>query len=272
MKKKKISTIVIIFILLVIVALNSIAATGTATVDSLRVREKPSASSEIVEMLSVGQKVEILGTEGDWYKIKFNNVVGYVSKTYLSTTDVISSNETTTPSTTTPTETTPVTPSETSASANNIVTEVVNENLSQKNVSLAKDAEVCLVPSVFSTKTLTIKANTTIKVLFDFGSWIKIEYNGQEGWITKNLISGGTLAPATNGTSNTNQASTGNSSKGVVNVDTAVIRSGASKTANQIDTLDRDDEVTIVEELGEWYHIKKDNLDGYVASRLITKK
>ena len=268
MKKKKISTIVIIFILLVIVALNSIAATGTATVDSLRVREKPSASSEIVEMLSVGQKVEILGTEGDWYKIKFNNVIGYVSKTYLSTTDVITGAETTTPTTTTPTETTPETPSATPSSETN--TEMINENLSQKNVSLAKDAEVYLVPSVFSIKTSTIKANTTIKVLFDFGSWIKIEYNGQEGWITKNLISAGTSTPAANNTINTTP--TGASSIGVINVDTAVVRSGANKTANQIDTLDRNDEVTIVEELGEWYHIKKDNLDGYVASRLITKK
>ncbi len=268
MKKKKISTIVIIFILLIIVALNSIAATGTATVDSLRVREKPSASSEIVEMLSVGQKVEILGTEGDWYKIKFNNVVGYVSKTYLSTTDVITSAETTTPAATTPAETTPVTPSATPSSETN--TEMINENLSQKNVSLAKDAEVYLVPSVFSAKTSTIKANTTIKVLFDFGSWIKIEYNGQEGWITKNLISAGTSTPAANSTANTTP--TGASSIGVINVDTAVVRSGANKTANQIDTLDRNDEVTIVEELGEWYHIKKDNLDGYVASRLITKK
>ena len=254
--------------MLIIVALNSIAATGTATVDSLRVREKPSASSEIVEMLSVGQKVEILGTEGDWYKIKFNNVIGYVSKTYLSTTDVITGAETTTPTTTTPTETTPETPSATPSSETN--TEMINENLSQKNVSLAKDAEVYLVPSVFSIKTSTIKANTTIKVLFDFGSWIKIEYNGQEGWITKNLISAGTSTPAANNTINTTP--TGASSIGVINVDTAVVRSGANKTANQIDTLDRNDEVTIVEELGEWYHIKKDNLDGYVASRLITKK
>ena len=268
MKKKKISTIVIIFILLIIVALNSIAATGTATVDSLRVREKPSASSEIVEMLSVGQKVEILGAEGDWYKIKFNNVIGYVSKTYLSTTDVITGAETTTPAATTPAETTPVTPSATPSSENN--TEMINENLSQKNVSLAKEAEVYLVPSVFSTKTSTIKANTTIKVLFDFGSWIKIEYNGQVGWITKNLISAGTSTSAANSTANTTP--TGASSIGVINVDTAVVRSGANKTANQIDTLDRNDEVTIVEELGEWYHIKKDNIDGYVASRLITKK
>jgi uncharacterized protein YgiM (DUF1202 family) len=259
MKKKKISTIVIIFILLIIVALNSIAATGTATVDSLRVREKPSASSEIIEMISVGQKAEILGVEGDWYKVKFNNVVGYVSKTYLSTTDVITGTETTT----TPTETTAET---TTTPSSETTTETVNENLSQKNVSLAKDAEVCLVPSVFSTKV------STIKVLFDFGSWIKIESNGQEGWITKNLISAGTSTPATNTSTNTNQTPAGNTSKGVINVDTAVVRSGASKTASQIDTLDRNDEVTIVEELGEWYHIKKDNLDGYVSSRLITKK
>lgn len=36
-----------------------------------------------------GEKVDILGREGDWYKIKFKDGVGYVSAQFISSTVVI---------------------------------------------------------------------------------------------------------------------------------------------------------------------------------------
>ena len=196
MNKKKIAMTMMIFTFVIIIALNSIAATGTATVGSLRVRQKPDKNSEIIEIISAGQKVEILGTEGDWYKVRYNNVVGYVSKTYISTTDVISTPTNTTTADTTPkpienlTETASSI-STTTETASNKEGSTINttENLSQKNVKIIKDAELCLLPSAVSTKTATIKTNSNVKVVYDFGIWIKVEFNGQQGWLTKNLIS-----------------------------------------------------------------------------------
>jgi uncharacterized protein YgiM (DUF1202 family) len=191
MNKKKISLVIIVFTLVVIIALNSIAATGTATVGSLRVRQKPDKNSEIIEIISSGQKVEILGTEGDWYKVRYNNVVGYVSKTYISTTDVINTttaNTTVQDTTTKPVENKTETTSTTTETASS-TTINAGENLSQQVVKVVKDAEVCLVPSAFSTKTTTIKNNSSVKVVYDFGIWVKVDYNGQQGWITKNVIS-----------------------------------------------------------------------------------
>ena len=191
MNKKKISLVIIVFTLVVIIALNSIAATGTATVGSLRVRQKPDKNSEIIEIISSGQKVEILGTEGDWYKVRYNNVVGYVSKTYISTTDVINTTTANTAvqdTTTKPVENKTETTSTTTETASS-TTINAGENLSQQVVKVVKDAEVCLVPSAFSTKTTTIKNNSSVKVVYDFGIWVKVDYNGQQGWITKNVIS-----------------------------------------------------------------------------------
>lgn len=277
MEKKKIGVIITFFILTIIIAVNSIAATGTATVGSLRVREKPSTSSEIVEIIGAGQKVEILGTEGDWYKVKFNNVVGYVSKTYISTTDVISTD--TANSTTTTTETTTITETtqtQDTTSSSNVDTssQLISENLSQKTVTISKDVELSLVPSLFSTKVGTLKANSSVNVKYDFGNWIKVESNGQEGWITKSAISAESAsAPATTPSTPTQTpAETTPTSKGVINVTSAAVRSGASKNSRQIDSLSKNVEVDILGEEGDWYHIKKGSLDGYIAKRLVTKK
>ena len=277
MEKKKIGVIITIFVLIIITAVNSIAATGTATVGSLRVREKPSTSSEIVEMISAGQKVEILGSEGDWYKIKFNNVVGYVSKTYISTTDVISNddaNKTNASTETTTTTETAKTPDTTTNTNTDIISELLSENLSQRTVTIAKDVDLSLVPSVFSTKVATLKANSSVKVKYDFGNWVKVDNNGQDGWITKSALVPGTTSAQTSTPATPAQtpAETTVTAKGIVNVTSAVVRSGANKNSNQIDSLSRNVEVDILEEVGDWYHIKKGSLEGYIAKRLITKK
>lgn len=56
------------------------------TVDEyLNIRSTPSTDSEIVGKLYVGTKAEILGEEGDWYRIQSGSVEGYVYKSYTLT-------------------------------------------------------------------------------------------------------------------------------------------------------------------------------------------
>ena len=50
---------------------------------SLNVRNGASLSSGVIGSLSHGSVVEIIGTEGQWYKIKFNGKVGYVRSDYV---------------------------------------------------------------------------------------------------------------------------------------------------------------------------------------------
>lgn len=57
---------------------------GWITADSMRVRGGAGLTSEVVGGITFGEKVEILGKEGDWYKIRFGDGVGYVSGQYLT--------------------------------------------------------------------------------------------------------------------------------------------------------------------------------------------
>jgi len=58
---------------------------GTITADCLNVRQTPSTSATVVAQLLKDTEVEIMESEGDWYKISYNNVTGWVYGDYVDT-------------------------------------------------------------------------------------------------------------------------------------------------------------------------------------------
>jgi len=64
--------------------------------DGLHVRKTPDTDYEAIGGLRYGEKVSIVGREGDWYKINFKDGHAYVSAAYISPTEIIVP-ETTTP-------------------------------------------------------------------------------------------------------------------------------------------------------------------------------
>lgn len=61
------------------------SATVTTASTSLNVRESASVNSAVKDKLKKGDKVLILGTYGDFYKVLYNgNLVGYASRNYIS--------------------------------------------------------------------------------------------------------------------------------------------------------------------------------------------
>ena len=59
---------------------------------NLRVRKEASSSSFVLGYLLNNQSVNIIGKEGNWYKIKFNGATGYVSSDYVKITNGNSNN------------------------------------------------------------------------------------------------------------------------------------------------------------------------------------
>ena len=72
--KINIKSILIVTALLLIIMLFiniSLAAnTGVINAQTVNVRETADAESKILKQLPINQEVEVLETEGDWYKIK----------------------------------------------------------------------------------------------------------------------------------------------------------------------------------------------------------
>lgn len=57
-----------------------------ANCNKVFLNESPDNNSKHLETLSEGAKVEVIGSQGNWLKVKSGNLVGYIYKTYLSTT------------------------------------------------------------------------------------------------------------------------------------------------------------------------------------------
>jgi hypothetical protein len=66
---------------------NSGSSTSTSTLtitgNTVNVRSGPGTNYSVVASVSKGDKVTLLGTEGDWYKVQVGNVTGYVAS-YLA--------------------------------------------------------------------------------------------------------------------------------------------------------------------------------------------
>lgn len=54
---------------------------------SLHIRPEPNINNEPIGGMAKGERAQVLGKEGDWYKIQILSLVGYVSGQYLSFTD-----------------------------------------------------------------------------------------------------------------------------------------------------------------------------------------
>ncbi|WP_379970172.1 SH3 domain-containing protein [Ectobacillus sp. sgz5001026] len=76
---------------------SSVQSTSTFYVnaDSLRFRTGPGTNYNIIDVLSSGQKVEVTGQSGSWYKVRYNGNDGYVSKDYLSTSQNVATSSST---------------------------------------------------------------------------------------------------------------------------------------------------------------------------------
>mgnify|MGYP000348654157 CR=1 FL=1 len=65
---------------------SALADTATVTARKLILREKASSTSDALQTLPKGTKLEVLGKSGSWYKVTYGKYTGYVYKTYVSVT------------------------------------------------------------------------------------------------------------------------------------------------------------------------------------------
>ena len=82
-KKKLLIILIIIAILSVMTVISNAATNGVITGETVKLRKAPSLDAGLVTLLSVDNKVEVLGKEGDWYQVKYKEYEGYVYADYI---------------------------------------------------------------------------------------------------------------------------------------------------------------------------------------------
>ena len=184
MLKKHIVIIALISITICCATIYTYGATGIVSTDDLRLRESNSTSSEILTLLSVGEKVEIISkTENGWYKVKYKEYEGYLSADFVNVKDgevVKSSSEVTEP----------IKENNNKQEENDIKQEETIQEETSKEVKISKDEEIYGIPLINTNAIIKLEEDTLVKVLTEINGWSYVRNDNIEGWIRTNRIGG----------------------------------------------------------------------------------
>ena len=297
LNKKRIILFIAIFIASIIFFSNiSFAVTGKITAKAaVRIREKASVESEIITNVYNSDIVEVIEKNGDWYKVKYEGKTGYINKNYISVDDSELSDETIENSADQSEENQEQNSEENSEenqpedanqnSDNNANSENDNnENVSKyenkkiekvegKEITLTKEVKIKLIPN-YTSKTLgKIDSGTNVTVKNQLNYWVYVTNKSVSGWINVRDIveKDNTQTPQEPTTEPEENNSSVDGKTGKVNVKNANVREKPTTSSEIIAGLKENDEVTIIDEDGEWYKIKTSKIkEGYISKKLIT--
>lgn len=289
--KKILNILTLIVIAILIMSSITLANTGTVKdSDFLNVRESPSTSSNIVTVLPENASFDILEDQGDWYKIKYQDYTGYVSKQYVS----VSEN-------------------------------TINSSLPAKANAegiVNKNSKIYVLPLLNSTVMGTVNSSTKVLVVSIAGKWAYIQTDTISGWVFTDNINGTdeTNTVDTNNsdnnennsdvnnnevdnnkeinnnvddqnvdsnndnnnkdnTVNTNNNSNNNSNENnssypktmYVNVDAVYIRANTSTESDAVASVGLNTPVTVNGEEGDWYKVNVTDGSGYMMKKYLSE-
>ncbi|CEN78998.1 SH3 domain-containing protein [Paraclostridium sordellii] len=205
--------------------------TGKITADRLNIRSGYGTNYLVIGTLTNGSKVEIVGSQNGWYKIKYNGGYGYISGDYVKI-------------------------------DGQSKPDIKPEELVVKNTGVV-NAAILNVRNGYGVNYQKIGILTNgskVEIVGSQNGWYKIKYNGGYGYISIDYVkvdgeSKIDIKPEELVVKNT----------GVVNATTLNVRNGCGANYQKIGTLINGSKVEIVESQNGWYKIKYNGGYGYIS-------
>lgn len=303
---KKVLLIMATSIAIIAISNISNATTVRVTGDTLNVRKEASTSSDVIAMLSKDVECELLGEEGDFYKIKYQNYTGFISKQYAeivgenNETDADENEPTNTENeeTTSKNQTTNSEPenatnndNQSNSTENGSTTEnegtntVESENNSTAiEKTLAKNTDIRILPLIYASVLENNKEDITVLVITEINGWSYIQTDEINGWVRTDKLNAGSgtnrgnesnnqkndTDPSEQNSGNGNNSSDYKEKTGYISEEYVNVRSGPSTEDKVIKILTLNSEVTITGEEGDWYKVKSGEDEGYISKEFVS--
>ena len=285
-KLKNVTTIIALCVGLILIGTKAYATTAKTLNDNTRLRKKASTNSEIVEIISKDEKVEVVSKEDDWYKVKYNSQVGYVrgdlieveeekkevaeeaKKEENKTEKASKAEETKTEETQKQDEAENQEEAKKEEESSKEQKVEIKEN---DQIELKEETQLQLLPIIFSCKTGKVPANTKITVVEVVGNWCHISVGNQEGWLHISKIES-SKAEEQKAEENKEEEKK-EETKLYVSTTTLNLREKADTKSDVVTQLSLNDEVTVVKVVNNtWTQVKFKDYEGYTASEYLSDK
>lgn len=210
------------------------APTSATTTTSVNLRAGEGTSFSSLATLSAGTSVTVVSKGGDWTKVQYGNLTGYVKNDYLNFGAAGSS-----------------------ASGG---TSSGGSAASGEKLSVTSNVNLRTGPATSYESLGTIPSGTTVTVLEKGSTWSKVSYNGTQGYVSSKFLSDPTASTATNSTLKFWLMKTTTS---------VIMRKSASESAQQLATVPSGTTVTVLEKGSTWSKFIYDKKIGYCKSEYL---
>ena len=295
---KNVLTLVITAVFITSISLffmnTSLAAnTAKVTVDTANLREKADSDSKILDLVNKGENVEIVDTIGEWYKVKYKKITGYIRKDLLQlnneTNNIVKEQNTIEENT----------QSQNIETENTIEESVVEANTTESTEITGKykakeDIKLKVIPLISSLDLQDIKQNTELEVKDTMNNWAYVTVQEKQGWVVLEKIekvenkveSTKTSEEKPTESKQTEQQETEKKQEAekkqettvkqqasktmYTNTQTVNLRSSADRTSTLITQIAINTKVEVVSESNGWSKVKVNGKEGYIASTLLS--
>lgn len=285
--------IIITLASLLFINISFAANTGKIIVDTAKLREEPNTDSNVLELISIGEEVEIIEKQEDWYKVQYKKMAGYIRADLIEVKNEENKNDTNTSNTTEQTEnknevTDNRNEENTSVETNTTPTE--EKEIEKGKYKISENVKLKIIPLISAIELNEVNKDVEVEVTEILNDWVKVKTTeGKEGWIRKNKlvqkqdnsqetnkaeenkevptqpVSTEPTQPAENKTQTTNTKKTM-----YINAQTVNVRQKADKTSKVIKQLAVNTQVTVLSSSNGWAYVDISGTKGYVAENLLS--
>ena len=286
--KMNIRSIVVMAILGIIslffINMSLAANTAKITVETANLRETADANSKILVQLSQNQEIEIVEEAGEWYKVKSNNITGYVRGDLLdvnkdeteNTTTVETSSQSQENSNIESQEENTSTEKQEDATEQKEVTETNDKEIELGKQIIGEDTKLKIVPTINATDIIEVKKGEEVEVTEIINDWVCVQTGTAKGCLRKDKIQKEeikqeeTVEEPVEQVEEQPQQSTTKTL--YVNTATVNLRKEASTSSEIVTTLPVNTAVEVLLEENGWCKVKVSGKEGYIASTLLSDK
>ena len=253
------------------------ANTGTINVQVANLRETADAESKILEQINLNQEVEIVGEEGNWYQISYNNITGYVSKelvTVNSNTETTEENNQVNENTTEENNQVVETTQEQNTTEEGTETDSTEE-ITLGEYKISENTRLKLIPSINATDMIELKIDETVTVTEIINGWACVETQTTKGWIRKDKLKKD--EPVEENVEEEQEqpaeevvAQQTSTKTKYVNSTTVNVRKEANTSSTIVTTVALNTEVQVYSEESGWSKVMVNNVEGYISSSLLS--
>ena len=205
--------------------------TGT---NALNFRSEPNTGNNVITELAEGTVLSILGQEGSWVRVQWDNRIGYVSPDYLTIHQTY--------------------PGQTGTASTAML----------RLAAAGDTAPLLASPSTTATVIMDIRHGVQVKVLSNDGSWCRVKVAGLEGYLLTSQLdfnAQGTTLP--------DDETVGTQAIVNSNADTLNLRDGPSESANIKLQIPKGSTVIVTNYGAEWCAVTWGTHEGYVMTKYL---